>query len=85
MNKYTVVLLRPDYIANSANGAGHGIDTYIVEVEAESINNALLVAQKEVFSSDKKEKLEPNSPDDYALCVMFEGHPRIVLFGWQPH
>lgn len=83
MKDYTVVLLRPDYIANSAVGEGHGLDIYVAAVKADSLKAAEKLAQKQVFKADKKDELEPRSPDDYALCVMFEGHPKVALFGWQ--
>lgn len=77
---HTVVLLRPDYIATV-----FGIDVYVAHVTVQdSINSwalAVAAAQKEVFEADTTDGLEPEAPEDYKLCVMFEGHQNPKLFG----
>lgn len=78
LKKYTVVLLRPDYIAEP-----YGIDTYTALVEGEGYDDAIKNAQKEVFKADKRDGMWPSEPDDYALVVMFEGHMTPCLYGWQ--
>jgi hypothetical protein len=79
-NKFTVVLLRPDYMSDH-----YGQDIYValVEVEDNDCMTALEAAKLEVFKADKKDGLEPGSKDDYALCVMFPGHVKACVFGWQ--
>lgn len=67
---YTVVLLRPDYIADGDYDA----DTYTAHVEAVSVYEAIGAAQKDVFAADQAAGLDPDSPYDYALCDIFEGH-----------
>lgn len=76
-DKYTVVLLRPDYMTSN-----YGQDVYVAKVRAPTHRAALVAAQDEVFDVDSKQGLEPDDPQDYALCVMFEGHLNPCLFGW---
>ncbi len=78
MSKFTVVLLRPDYMSYN-----YGQDIYVAHVEAECCNTAHVAACKDVFKADKRDGLEPYSVYDYALCVMFSGHIQPCLFGWQ--
>ncbi|MEI8120449.1 MAG: hypothetical protein WCI20_00240 [bacterium] len=65
MKKYTVLLLRPDYVAD-----GFGTDTYLAQVEADSVSAAVLAAQAEVAKIDD---LDLESIDY---------HPLITLEGW---
>lgn len=80
MNKYTVVLLRPDYLCNEID---YGKEIYVALVEANDTTSAIQAAQSEVFAADLADTLEPASPDDYALCVMFTGHCNAIRYGWQ--
>lgn len=77
---YTVVLLRPDYLADD-----FGTDIYVAQVDAANESDAVSAAQQEAFASDTKDEMEPNAPDDYALCVLFEGRHDPKLFGWQDY
>ena len=77
IKKYTVVLLRPDYLADD-----YGVDTYTAYVEAETIGQAVKKAQKDVFHSDEN---IANSQEDYRLCLMFEGYHAPVCYGWEPY
>lgn len=79
--KYTVVLLRPDYM--QVDGTPYGQDIYVAHVSGSTPEAAIVAAQKEVFKADKRDGYEPNSPDDYALCVLFAEHIRPLVFGWQ--
>lgn len=76
--KITAVMLRPDYLTDD-----YGKDVYVAYVEAETVKDCVKVAQDSVFYADKADKLEPQSPDDYALCVAFKGHIDVAAFGWQ--
>lgn len=76
--KYTVVLIRPDYLADD-----YGKDIYVASVDAATPVAALKAAQTEVYKADKRDGRKASSADDYALTVMFEEHPKIALFGWQ--
>ena len=82
MKDFTVVLLRPDYL-NEVTEEVFGKDIYVASVKAANTTDAIVVAQQEVFKADKKDKLKPKESTDYQLSVMFEGHPKIALFGWQ--
>jgi len=47
MNRYTVLLLRPDYVAD-----GFGEDTYLAHVRAETPKAAITLAQQKVAGLD---------------------------------
>lgn len=82
MYNYTVVLLRPDYLCD-ATGEAYGQDIYVAHVTGIDARQAIAAAKQQVFEADTRDKLEPNAPNDYALCVMFEGHHHPILFSWQ--
>ena len=64
MKKYTVLLLRPDYVAD-----GFGTDTYLAQVEADSAEAAVLAAQAEVMALDDIDL----NPGDYHPLITIEG------------
>jgi predicted alpha/beta superfamily hydrolase len=66
MSKYTVLLLRPDYLADC-----YGLDTYTAHVTASNVASAVVQAQTEVFVLDHR---EANNPQDYACIGLFDGH-----------
>lgn len=76
--KYTVVLLRPDYIADD-----YGKDIYIAHVEAINPDDAIIEAQRQAWAADIYDGTngEDGDPNDYALSVMFEGHLDAVRIG----
>lgn len=78
MQKYTAVLLRPDYLAEQ-----YGIDTYVATVEADSMKGAVEKAQEEVFQADSADGMHCGSADDYALVLLFHDHITPILYGWQ--
>lgn len=82
MENFTVVLLRPDYLADEGIG-GYGQDVYIGQESATTPAKAVKKAQARVYSFDDENGLEPNDPDDYALLAVFKGHHVPVLWGWQ--
>ncbi len=65
MKPYTVLLLRPDYIAEGT------VDTYTAHVTASSEASAVSQAQTEVYVLDHR---DANNPEDYACIGLFEGH-----------
>lgn len=71
--KYTVLLLRPDYIASS-----YGQDTYLVWVDAPSVEEAQVLAQREAYRFDVP--LDDGGHDesdylpDYHVLFVVEGH-----------
>lgn len=83
MKKYTVVLLRPEYL-NKKTETPYGQDVYVaIGVRSSEPMFAVRLARSEVFQADKKEGLKPESASDYKLCVLFEGEHKPKLFGWQ--
>lgn len=68
MNKYTVILLRPDYIADT-----FGYDVYIDHVVANDADadGAVLSAQLDVFSADGD---IADDHLDYHPLAVFRGH-----------
>jgi hypothetical protein len=62
---YTVLLLRPDYIADQ-----YGEDTYLAHVTAGNPTEALAEARREVAKADGNDEPEWN---DYACLCIFEG------------
>ena len=64
MNRFTVLLLRPDHVAD-----GFGPDTYLAQVEADSADGAVLAAQKEVTEMDDLDL----SQTDYHPLIIIEG------------
>lgn len=73
MNKYTVLLLRPDYIADP-----YGQDTYLAHVEALSVVSAQEMAQREAYQTDGFFDDVDHDPvstcADYSVLAVFEGH-----------
>jgi hypothetical protein len=82
MQKFTVVLLRPDYLASDDAG-GYGQDVYVALVQASNEIAAAASGQAEVFTADTADQLEPNDPEDYAPVLVLAGHHVPVLWGWQ--
>lgn len=90
-NLYTVILLRPRYLTKDGDDdllglktdEPYGTDIYVGHVTATGYLRAIRVAQEEVFYADTKDGLRPRAAEDYALCVMFEGHQQPKLYGWQ--
>jgi len=67
MKRYTVLLLRPDYVAD-----GFGEDTYLAHVQARTPRAAVKLAQQEVVRLDD---LEDVKAADY--------YPLITTKGWR--
>lgn len=83
MTTYTIILLRPAYLCDDHTPYGKNI--YVAQVSGSDYHDALMAAQLGVYMADTKDGLEVESPGDYALCVLFEGHHDPKLFGWQSH
>lgn len=71
MKTYTILLLRPDYIADE-----FGKDTYLTHVRAESVETAEVAAQVEAYTGDcegcTEDELAENF-EDYAILLVIEG------------
>lgn len=63
-SSYTVLLLRPDYVADV-----YGQDTYMAWCKGDSVEEAIRRAQWEVAAIDEVDDL-----DDYFVLAVFEGH-----------
>lgn len=90
MKSYTVVLLRPGYMCTE--DCRYGLNIYVAWIKkAESAKQAIKLAQQEVYKADKANyasegcEVKPKLPDDYELCVLFNGTHRPELFGWQSY
>ncbi|MEI8120815.1 MAG: hypothetical protein WCI20_02090 [bacterium] len=70
MKKFTVLLLRPDYVAD-----GFGTDTYLAQVESDCVDAAVLVAQAEVAKLDD---LDLKSTDYHPLITLEGWHDDIT-------
>ena len=68
--KYTVLLLRPDYVTSD-----FGQDTYLAWVEADSVAEAQVLAQREAYQSDvPPDDDESANHSDYHVLLVVEGH-----------
>lgn len=72
MKTYTVILLRPDYIAGT-----FGQDTYMTSLEAESVEDAEKLAQMEAFELDIPQEdrgdYDDDASDGYFVIAVIEG------------
>lgn len=68
MNKYTVLLLRPDYIADE-----FGKDTYLAHVTAAGVAAAQTTAQLDAWVADGGPD-ENDCCDDYHVLFVAEGY-----------
>lgn len=72
MNKFTVIMLYPDYLSD-------GAETYVAHVEA--------LNQKEACKTARIEAVEVNDPtavddpDDFSVLHVFEGHLEDIYEG----
>lgn len=69
MKPYTVLILRPGYVAESC-----GEDIYLAHVKAIDVHEAKKVAQKETLAVDIAGATEHCDYDDYLVIAVFEGH-----------
>lgn len=67
--RYTVILLRPDYIADA-----FGQDTYMDHVEATTPAGAVDEARTRGVSLDYGDDVADATPDDYFALAVFAGH-----------
>jgi hypothetical protein len=75
MKTYTVLLLRPDYVADD-----YGTDTYMTHVDAPTVAAAQAAAQREAVLMDYSPQDEPIDEEeilehmpDYAVLMVIEG------------
>lgn len=68
MKPYTVLLLRPDYIAEP-----YGQDTYLAHVDANNPDEAVVAGQMRVWNEDHGDDAG-SSWDDYHPLLVLDGH-----------
>jgi hypothetical protein len=71
MKRYTVLLLRPDYVAD-----GFGEDTYLAHVRAETLTAAITLAQQEVAKLDDIDGVQ--AADYYPLITTKGWHENLT-------
>lgn len=71
MNDYTVLLLRPDYMADE-----FGKDTYLAHVMADGAEQARAFGQIEAWDADNKSDndADPSDHQDYHVLFVALGH-----------
>jgi hypothetical protein len=70
---YTVLLLRPDYVAEN-----YGTDTFLTFVTAPTVKEAQVLAQREALEADaspdeRADSIDYSSADDYAVLMVLKG------------
>lgn len=81
---YTVVLRRPDYMGGACEVEMVTVmcDESVPEaVQALDETRAIEQAKMQRYIDDLQETLEPESPDDYALVVLFAGRQPPLQYG----
>ncbi len=68
---FTVLLLKPDYIADD-----YGHDTCLTHVEAHTVESAQELGQVIACHADCADEAEreDSNPEDYHVLAVFEGH-----------
>jgi len=67
--KFSVLLLRPDYVADN-----FGQDTHLCHVYARSVARAMEIAQREVATLDCPDEGEHYDDEDYHVLLIVPGH-----------
>ena len=79
MNEYTVILMRPDSIADR----DVKFDIYVGLVHADTTKDAIRIAQDEVLAADIDDgAVDPDFDEEYQMVAVFKGFQKPVAFGW---
>ena len=79
MNEYTVILMRPDSIADRSVR----FDIYVGLVLADTTKDAIRIAQDEVLAADIDDGVVDSDFDEtYPMLAVFEGFHTPIAFGW---
>ena len=79
MNEYTVILMRPDSIADPSVK----FDLYVGLVLANTTKDAIRIAQDEVLAADiDDETVDSDFDETYPMLAVFEGFHTPIAFGW---
>ncbi len=74
VKQYTVLVLRPDYIADGSTP----VDFFCAWVEARDKKEAAMTAMYEAYLSDGGSD-QHDGAEDYLVFAMFEGHLRSLI------
>ena len=79
MNEYTVILMRPDSIADRSVR----FDIYVGLVHADTTKDAIRIAQDEVLAADIDDGVVDSDFDEtYPMLAVFVGFHTPIAFGW---
>ena len=79
MSKYTVILMRPDSIADRSVR----FDIYVGLVLANTTKDAIRIAQDEALAADIDDgAVDPDFDEGYPMLAVFEGFHTPIAFGW---
>ena len=79
MNEYTVILMRPDSIADRSVR----FDIYVGLVLADTTKDAIRIAQDEVLAADIDDGMvDPDFDETYQMLAVFKGFHTPIEFGW---
>ena len=79
MNEYTVILMRPDSIADRSVR----FDIYVGLVLADTTKDAIRIAKDEVLAADIYDGVVDSDFDEtYPMLAVFEGFHTPIAFGW---
>ena len=79
MNEYTVILMRPDSIADRSVR----FDIYVGLVHADTTKDAIRIAQDEVLAADIDDGMvDPDFDETYQMLAVFKGFHTPIAFGW---
>ena len=78
MNEYTVILMRPDSIADRSVR----FDIYVGLVHADTTKDAIRIAQDEVLAADIDDGVVDSDFDEtYPMLAVFKGFHTPIAFG----
>ena len=79
MNEYTVILMRPESIADR----DVKFDFYVGLVRAKTTKDAIRIAQDEALAADIDDgAVDPDFDEGYPMLAVFEGFHTPIAFGW---
>ena len=79
MSKYTVILMRPESIADR----DVKFDFYVGLVRAKTTKDAIRIAKYEALAADiEDETVDSDFDEDYPMLAVFKGHHTPIEYGW---
>ncbi len=80
MKTFSVIVLRPDYLANPDH---EGCDIQLSHVLANDAAAAAEGGRRDVFDKDVANQLAPDDPSDYMVLLVTHDLISPALYGWQ--